>query len=99
MWTCQAQIVWQGRGTTTEIVVHSTRDLEPGEHDVVVRHPAHEGRSIAVSSFDELEVVPADMPAGTGESGMMQMALNLGASIIIFAPAIIALSRLEKKRV
>ena len=91
MSTCQAQIVWEGHETTTDVVVHSPRDLEPGVYDVVARG-TRSGSRPSLMDFDRMTVVPADMPANTGVSVVQLTALNVGAVVVIWGIAIAAVT-------
>lgn len=88
MSACQPQIVWQEHGTTADVVVHSPRDLEPGDHGVVARRPTRSGSRPSLKDLDRMTVVPADMPANTGTSVVRLTALNVGAAVVIWGTVI-----------
>lgn len=91
MHTCAATIVWDEHGTTTDLPVRSPQALAPGTYEVVARHPFLRDRPYEVDSFDLMRVVPADMPANEGPQRTKQMALDIGAAVVIAVPTLTAI--------
>lgn len=97
MHSCTARIAWQDHGTTTDMRVLSRRELQPGAHDVVARRPAKRGRAVNISSFTQVTTVPADMPANTGLSVAQLTVLNVGAMVVLWTAAGLAVRRRARR--